>query len=54
MNQKLSKFNQPSGLVEHTITHWKFIFYISQGYFIFMDDISCKFAWRIKLWNKTN
>jgi hypothetical protein len=41
MNQNLSKLNPTSCLVEHTVAHEKFIYYSSQRYVIFMQDVSC-------------
>lgn len=39
MNQKLSKLNQTSRSVEHTVALKKFIYNSSQRYVIFMQDV---------------
>jgi hypothetical protein len=42
MKQNLSKLNQTSCLVEHTVALKKFIYNSSQRYVIFMRDVMCK------------
>lgn len=39
MNQKLLKLNRTSFNVEHTVAHRKFVYYSSQQYVIFMQNV---------------